>query len=908
MRKMQQNDAQYYGIMAALLAGVLVWGVGLFGFFQHADAFLHDVLVRFSFGKEKSVKLLTLVELNPQWAERSPVQWLDMVDRILELQPKQVVLTVLPPQVAPLMATRTAPFKGKVVLGRALQAHPTIPEQQILEPWPSTISTVIEWAVMAPPPRFWGVARSQQRTLVLGDAVLPVLEAYAAGWPPGADSEPIYGVHFGSGVSTLPRISGEHLLSGGLIPELVTGRTILVGYGWDSRFATMTVPTRNGYEDITLLQFQGFALNTLLTGQSVHPLQNGVRLAVVLFVLLLFTLMSQPLELRTFIPFFLVFQTGWFMMAWAVLFGFGWAVPITEPIAAMIVLFFVFVRRKISAGHLALQRLLLKASGEIRERVAPTSFLETDTPWPYVIHMVDQVFAMTRILFLERVVKDHRVREIIALRCSLEDIQEMRRDYERTPYTTAILEQGPLVVQKYLKDGQDSERQYLVPLVTNGQVLGFWAFGMDVNQMDSEENFLKAIKSYAKEISGLLHLRLVREERKALEQASWNRLIRFEDVASAQRNLEYSVQLLESRLNRLDAIFTSMETAAILYDPFGRMVQINARMSEWTQLAGMAPFQMAAADMIIALSSVAGIKVRGLLRSVVLDNRSFSLPARLPGVQERDFLLLVRPIQRAETKSPSDLERDVLPFQLEGVLLELQDISGMRQLHTLKEKLAGQLNYQLRNDMESILAACSLMGHKNIPAARRDRVATIIHEKVNAIIQAVGSAQNLLEQHMPLGFAGEYPVQGLEILKNVLSSFMALPIIHGRGIQIAAHLPELASLVLAAPGELQDLFMVLLTHLAQDAGHHTTITVRAREEPRTGENSGVIHFDFSNEGYGVPAERFQRLMEASSSELDETFQGPQRAARLARSWNGLLTGTSEVGMGTRFTLTLRIYP
>ena len=91
--------------------------------------------------------------------------------------------------------------------------------------------------------------------------------------------------------------------------------------------------------------------------------------------------------------------------------------------------------------------------------------------------MINQSLNLKRMIFLERVPNDHRLKEIKAFECSIHDVVDLRRDYERTPYSTVIQEQKPLLQTKpYLLPLAVEDQQYLAPLMFAGDVLGFWAF------------------------------------------------------------------------------------------------------------------------------------------------------------------------------------------------------------------------------------------------------------------------------------------------------------------------------------------------------------------------------------------------------------------------------------------------
>lgn len=74
----------------------------------------------------------------------------------------------------------------------------------------------------------------------------------------------------------------------------------------------------------------------------------------------------------------------------------------------------------------------------LKDSILPKSFMETEDPWSKIAVMVQQQLKLERSIFLEKVHKDHRVREINAINCSINDIIEQRRDFHRDPYKAAL--------------------------------------------------------------------------------------------------------------------------------------------------------------------------------------------------------------------------------------------------------------------------------------------------------------------------------------------------------------------------------------------------------------------------------------------------------------------------------------
>ena len=172
-------------------------------------------------------------------------------------------------------------------------------------------------------------------------------------------------------------------------------------------------------------------------------------------------------------------------------------------VVAQLLMLWLFIRFKLMRDDQEMRRIVLQQMARLQEYILPPDFYELDEHWAQVISFIDQTLNLNRVIFLEKVKGDHRVREVQALRCSLQDIDERRRDYERVPYSDAIAEGGPVRLERRLffkGPGDGSAEQYLVPLVFGGEVQGFWAFDVDPAVVRSSLRFLGKRERYVGQI------------------------------------------------------------------------------------------------------------------------------------------------------------------------------------------------------------------------------------------------------------------------------------------------------------------------------------------------------------------------------------------------------------------------
>ncbi|MEA2093329.1 MAG: CHASE2 domain-containing protein, partial [Pseudomonadota bacterium] len=450
------------------------------------DQFINAVQL---FKTEKSQ--VVIVEVAAQASVLGEADWMLLLDTVQGLGARQVVLSELPLQAGAAFFDQLRNFNN-VVVGRTLKRQENGDEKLTIDAWPTVLAGAdLPFGVLALPVANHGISRSFAARVPVGEGGLPSLAVAAAQergisspLPPGNE----YLVNFNDGRDRLPKVSAGHVLDNALIPELFAGRTVLIGVAPSLSVPGIHTPINHGREPLSLLEFQGYALDTLLNGKVIHLAGPAWLFGLLLITAFASLFIYQWLNVRpggwfTVGMLLLYWGVGWFLLHYLYIWG-----PVLELTLSQTFLYLLIARLKVTLNESALRRLIADSSGKLHASAVPDNFYNTPEHWTQVITLVDQVLHLRRLIFLEKVKGDHRVREVKALNCSIDVIDERRRDYERTPYSTAIAEGGPILLEKsYLKPLDDEEEdQYLVPLIFAGDVLGFWAFGViPVNQAAS---------------------------------------------------------------------------------------------------------------------------------------------------------------------------------------------------------------------------------------------------------------------------------------------------------------------------------------------------------------------------------------------------------------------------------------
>jgi CHASE2 domain-containing sensor protein/PAS domain-containing protein len=891
---------QYRGMYLTVLVTVVIGLASLSGGLKHGQDWLYDQFVNLVSLSKSTTNQVVIVEVAERAAPLDEADWILLLNALQTLGASQVVLSELPRQAGAAFFDQVRD-SSNVVIGRTLKSQNNDDEKLAIDAWPALFEGAdVPFGVMAVPVADHGISRSFAARVAVDDGELPSLAVAAARargisppLPPGNE----YLINFNDGRNRLPRISADHVLDNALIPELFAGRTVLIGAAPGPSVPGIHTPINHGRNPLSLLEFQGYALDTLLDGKAIR-----VAGPVWLFGLLLITAVASLFIYQ----WFNIQLGGWFTVAMLLLYwGVGWCLlhylyawgPILELTLSQIILYLLIARLKVTLNESALRKLIADSSGKLHASAVPDNFYTSPEHWTQVITLVDQVLHLRRLIFLEKVKGDHRVREVKALNCSIDVIDERRRDYERTPYSTAIAEGGPILLEKsYLKplDGEE-EDQYLVPLIFAGEVLGFWAFGVAPVTQAASARFLESVAVFANQISELLYHRSRWLEQQNEQANVLRRFLRLEVGNPSYPHLRRFLELAHRRVSSMEAVFNGMDTAAIVYDLFGRVLQLNRRMEDFMRTTDLPGYELTALDLLVRLTDSDRGRARQLLREVVMDNGQFHLPVTDLRDTRSNFILGVRAVTCDDNRI-SGMD-NAAPFQISGLLFELINVSQLQGVYAMKDTLVERFGQRLRAELAAIVLGSDLLREKTVSLRDKARAARVLRDKVSGAVELINQAGRYMQVKVAGPGLGMYPV---DAAAPVLSAMKTLnEEAQTRDIRFSARLPEFASLVCAAPEQLGSLMRILLETLVNDAAENTTIEIDVEERDER------VIYQFRNTGFGIPNERFQAYLFGGKNIVADEFKALHDAINGLDTCDGRVSASSEVGTGMAFNIELQ---
>ncbi|WP_407279432.1 hypothetical protein U5817_01125 [Aromatoleum evansii] len=875
------------GFVAGATAVVAVWLISMLGGLRALDHVYYDFIVG-TMGEPSSARYeVLLVETRPGEAH----DWPQLGERLFAAGARQLIF------VSPLAEAELRGLAAwgdeRVLVGRAPLESGDPPQLRAPEALPADLAERLKTALVALPLGEGGSQRGQFGDFRIRPRLLPGIEKAAAVAAGRAPVPPVFGINYHRGTS-LPRIGADRLERELPVPELVQGRTVLVGHAAQPWLAHYDAPGMPRGKRLSQLEVHGLALDSLLQDKAVHdfgPIASALALILSGVALVV---AFQPLRLFSAFWVSLALIAGSVPFAWLTMRLFDLWPPVLELSLMTALAFPLVYRAKSLAEDRRLRKLIGETSTKLQNRYLPPGFAETDEHWIYVTNLVDQILQSNRTIFLERVPDDHRVREIHALRCSIGDIDEMRRDYQRVPYTLAIEQRGVVEIdvgrRPYLKVQLGRERQFLAPLIFGGEVLGFWAFGLEEERIGDAAHFRAMVDNIAGQIGELLYQRQLWQARRASEGAAWRRYLN-DDALALHRRLSQAIVALERRVSSFEHLFAGLSTAAIVFDLFGRVVLVNERMSRLLTDAGLAPYGMTAADLIATLSGQDAGRVRQTVQALLSASAPTVLPAQLPGDTPGHYILSLRSLEQ----DPESAD-DTTPFRSHGLLLELVDVTDIHRLYGVKTGLVSYLNHQLNNHLTAVLGATKLLEMN--PAALSGMI-PLIDAQCRKAATTVERVQDLLTHELQVDFGGSYPVDPREPAARAVDELRARAA--ERSIGFDVHVPTTPLLAYANPRELQATLATLLDFLLDDAVEGSRIGLNMTDR------ADHVEIVLTNSGFGLPQERLDASLAAAAPAGDDTFARLRRALQHIGHWGGQTQVSTALGEGFRIALVLRSF-
>lgn len=754
-----------------------------------------------------------------------------------------------------------------------------------------------EEVLVLPPSQQAGQLAWHQPQIGLPAGPFTTLEARVAAQAQGsAVAQQRFLIDFRPGGNYLPQLDVGRLLAADLPAGLVAGKVVLIGAPLDIAHPPLFTPL-NEDARVSRLMHAGYVVDTLLRGQPLQALQRWQDALLSLGLIALAALLYRQFgivrisairiagSLLLFVAGGLALQLG------------GRVLPVAELVALHLLLWSLLSRLEQQRDWETISQLVRSQSSHLHQRLVHRDFNSSDDPWGQVLQLCIQLLSLERAILLELEPGRKHVREVKAWRCSIDDIGERRRDYHRTPYSTALELRGPILLDKeYLKDPQPDCREFMVPMQFNGELQGFLSGEVAQVTLDKNPLFMHLLAECADKIGELLYRRRVWQEREQRESRSWWRLLQLSHRRDQYHSLVQVSRLFERRLALLENVVANLETSTVLYDLFGQVSQVNRAMEALASRADLPIFNMTAADTLAALSDMPLARAHEHLQHMLLTRESLCFSAHLQG-DDSTWLLYIRPLQADDGRSQ---QQDINPFRIQGFLLELVDVSHLVRLGQLKDEVGNRINAELRNQLETALLTAELCGQPDLPANDRAQFQQLLTRKLGEVVQTLQRSQQMVQAVRDVSQLSDFPLHARTLLADTARRWRQR--LADQGMQLELDSPELTAFVRVDVARIAPTLDALIRVLVEDNREGGILRLSLAERTQDGQLQVFIRLQ--NNGYGLPDDHLQALLSGQSSAPSPSIHRLQQAVEQLGHWGGRVSGHSSLGQGIGFEIQL----
>ncbi|BBN80849.1 hypothetical protein PA25_08340 [Pseudoalteromonas sp. A25] len=490
-------------------------------------------------------------------------------------------------------------------------------------------------------------------------------------------------INFSLPAASLPKFKSSRVLSGDLFSNQIKDKIVLISQQASNYVDDINAPNLNDVSNpVYLYAYLAHSLDKQL---MVNQLSNYLSIMLQLTTLIILVFINQKYSLSFNLKLALFLSGLWLLIGFLAVQYFRLLMPIAQlMIHTWLAFIWVFFHSKwVEDKHLA--RLVDEVKQRMFGRYLPKSIIESSSPWDAILELVNQQLSLDKSIFLARVEGDHRLQEIHAINCQLDDIKELRRDYERAPYSDAIKELGVIKVSRpFFKTLAANEQQYITPLMYAGDIRGFWALTIIQDSEFNEIAFKRNVTRFASQIGELLyHFRMYTAQQNASKQ-TFARALTFNLAEPLSKQISSSMAAMEQKLSTLEHIVNRQSTASVVFNLFGQIMQLNQSFEKLSQQQNLLIFDMNSLELLRAVSQLSVTEARGKLRYLTLNKSEFKMIVVL---SEHHYVLRVSSIDKTSENSASDT-----PFSISGILFEFIDITGLLSDLQIPQLLFEQLS------------------------------------------------------------------------------------------------------------------------------------------------------------------------------------------------------------------------
>lgn len=691
-----------------------------------------------------------------------------------------------------------------------------------------------------------------------------------------------------NGIPPFAKIYAKNILEKNFIPELIEDKIILLS-NFDNSYVMSSYNLQLGEKFLhqTHLAFliKSAMYNNWLQHFSLWQYFLFLSLLIIFWIILSYHFSYRYIQFIFTLSIITPFSVYWIALSYG-----SFLLPISEMTFITITLTFFLLRHWKSLKDKEESNLLSQMAKRLQDKVTHQTFYNSDKYWSDLITMMNQLFPFKKAILLKKLDNDTRIYEIASFNCT---ISELRRDYTREPYASAIFDKSIHILQKQFFHGrEDNEKEFIVPLLYRNEVIGFWAFSIESAEVDKIKNFTPIINNLSKEISELLFHRTQFHQQKKNKQ----NLARLLNVETEDRNIHIiknNFSIIEKRMLLNETIFDAIPSKIITYNLFGEIIQINKGMHYLFEQEKVSAYTLNASGMLSNLTDISELKAKALIRDVTFNHKQHMQFVYCKFSQKK-FLLTISPLteQHIENKFAENYL-----FQTYGLLFAFIDFNFVEKIYNLRQDVIDISLQQTQSRLHALEQTIELLDKGLLTAEQHKIITSELKQKIYDMDFTHNQLDMLMKQNLDNDQDDQYPLQ---ITKSIDQSCNYITEKYReKQITFDISAPAFLPLVLVSVNSINDHLVTLFNFLADDSEESGVITINIQVDKK--HMNIVMH----SSGYGMPNEQLMSYLMYVKSAPD-TYTKVLNTYQAIKQWSGDIHLSSNLGEGITIFMSLKV--
>ena len=605
---------------------------------------------------------------------------------------------------------------------------------------------------------------------------------------------------------------------------------------------------------------------------------------LIVFIIIISTILSQ-IYMPIMFTLSIVLPT---VSYWIMLSTYNFLVPISEMTTISLITTMLLLAHWRDIRDKKENIMLTQMNKRLHDRNNNKTFYNSHKHWEEIIKFIDQLLTIKKSILFEKVPNDNRIKEVSSLNCTFDEIEELRRDYTREPYKSAIKYNGISIPNRpFFRTKTDEQEEFIVPLSYHNEIVGFWALMFDKSALSKIDNYQMIINNLAKEIAQILVSRSkfkIQTQKNNIIEKIFNMEAKDNNLSIFRKNLAF----LEKKMVLNDIIFDSISSNIVTYNLFGKIIHINSKMDRFFVEEGINAYNFNAGTMLENMTDIPPAKTKRLIREVVINHKEHIQFVTCKKTKKK-FLFMASPLTK---KNIDNKIKDTYLFNTYGMLFVFIDFNFIEKNAYLRQNVLEVSLENRRKRINSLRDNLSLLDKTIDEDTNQKRLINGLKSKVGDMDLSLEYIKALMKQSLDNDSDDLYPIK-IEEKIYTLSDYIKNKYKHKEisfNIKSSSNLP----LVIVSINSIDKSLNSIFDFLAQDTHSSKSIDVNIIETKE------YVEVNVYNNGYGMPSDELINDIETNNTQ--SSYIDLRYAIKNIKNASGNIEFDTKLGQGIKIQI------